>query len=69
MREESLDFQLSELLARFVLHPEWAAELNRLVDKDEKETTQIATASVQEMRAKIAVLDGKIARLVDLFIE
>jgi len=31
-----LDFQLSELLARFVLPPEWAAELNRLVDKRRK---------------------------------
>ena len=64
-----LDFQLSELLARFVLPPEWAAELNRLVDKDEQETSQIAAASVQEMRAKIAALDGKIARLTDLFVE
>ncbi len=69
VREESLNFQLSELLARFVLPLEWAAELNRLMDKDEKETTQIAAASVQEMRSKIAVLDGKIARLTDLFIE
>ena len=69
VREESLDFQLSELLARFVLPPEWATELNRLADKDEKEVTQIAAASVEVMRAKIASLDGKIARLVDLFVE
>ena len=69
VREESLDLQLSELLARFVLPPEWAAELNRIVDKDEKETSQIAAASVQEMRSKIASLDGKIARLTDLFVE
>ncbi len=69
VREESLDFQLSELLARFILPPEWAAELNRLADKDEKETSQIAAVSVQEMRSKIASLDGKIARLTDLFIE
>ncbi len=69
VREEALDFQLSELLARFVLPPEWAAELNRLADKDEKETSQIAAASVQEMRAKIAALDGKIARLTDLFVD
>ena len=69
VREETLDFQLSELLARFVLPPEWAAELNRLADKDEKDATQIAAASVQEMRAKIASLDGKIARLTDLFVD
>ena len=69
VREEALDFQLSELLARFVLPPEWAGELNRLMDKDEKDTSQIAAATVQEMRSKIAVLDGKIARLTDLFVE
>ena len=69
VREETLDFQLSELLARFVLPPEWAAELNRMSDKDEKETTQIAAVSIQEMRSKIAELDGKIARLTDLFVE
>ena len=69
VREEALDSQLSELLERFVLPPEWAAELNCLADKDEKDATQIAAASVQEMRSKIAVLDGKIVRLTDLFIE
>ena len=69
VREEALDFQLSELLARFVLPPEWAAELNRMADKDAQEANQNVAASVQEMRAKIAELDGKIARLVDLFVE
>jgi DNA repair exonuclease SbcCD ATPase subunit len=69
VREESLDFQLSELLARFVLPPEWAAELNRLADQDAKNDSQNAAASVQEMRSKIASLDGKIARITDLFVE
>jgi len=69
VREEALDFQLSELLARFVLPPEWAAELNRLADRDAKNDSQNAAASVQEMRSKIAELDGKIARITDLFVE
>jgi len=59
VREEALDFQLSELLARFVLPPEWAAELNRMADKDAKNDSQNAAVSVQEMRSKIAELDGK----------
>ena len=69
VREEVLDTQLSELLSRFHLPREWAEELNRMADRDEKEATQTAAASVQEMRAKIAELDGKIARLTDLFVE
>src|SRR3989344_3551942 len=69
IREEALDTQLSELLSRFHLPPHWAEELNRMADRDEKEATQTAAASVQAMRAKIAELDGKIARLTDLFVE
>lgn len=40
-----------------------------MADKDEKEIEQTTTASVQEMRATIAELDSKIARLTDLFVE
>ena len=40
-----------------------------MADKDAQEANQTAAASVQEMRTKIAELDGKIARLVDLFVE
>jgi len=69
VREESLDSQLSELLARFVLPSEWAVELNRMADKDAQDTSKIAAASIQETRAQIGSLDAKIARLTDLFIE
>src|SRR3989344_4069773 len=40
-----------------------------MTGRDESEATQMAAASVQEMRAKIAELDGKIARITDLFVE
>ena len=69
MREEELDTELSDLLSRFHLPHHWAEELNRMADKDEKDATQTRAASVQGMRAKIADLDGKIARLTDLFVE
>ena len=69
IRQEALDAELSDLLSRFHLPPEWAEEMNKLADKDEKDASQIAAASVQEMRAKIAELNGKIARLTDLFVE
>jgi TolA-binding protein len=52
-----------------LLPPEWAAELNRLADRDAKNDSQNAAASVQEMQATIAELDGKIARITDLFVE
>ena len=69
VRQEELDSQLSELLSRFHLPREWVEELNKMADRDAQEASQSAAASVQAMRAKIADLDGKIARLTDLFVE
>ena len=40
-----------------------------MATKDAADSTQTAAASVQGMRAKIADLDGKIARITDLFVE
>ena len=40
-----------------------------MAEKDAQEATQTTAASVQAMRAKIAELDGKIARITDLFVE
>ena len=69
VREEVLDSNLSHLLSKFVLPKEWANELHKMTERDEKEITHSTMASVQEMRAKIADLDGKIARITDLFVE
>src|SRR3990167_6373050 len=69
IREETLDAQLSKLLSRFHLPRHWAEELDRMATKDAAEASQTTAASVQAMRAKIADLDGKIARLTDLFVE
>ena len=69
IREEKLDAELSNLLSRFHLPREWAEEMNKLADTDAQEAEQSAAASVQTMRAKIAEIDGKIARITDLFVE
>ena len=69
VREEALDAQLSGLLAKFVLPSHWAKELDAMAERDVAEASQTTAASVQAMRAKIAELDGKIARLTDLFVE
>ena len=69
MREEALDAELSALLALFHLPREWAEEMNKMADKDAQEAEQSATASISALRTEIAALDGKIARLTDLFVE
>ena len=69
IREEVLDSQLSALLIKLVMPVEWANELNKMLEKDEIKTTHSTTASLQAMRANIAELNGKIARITDLFVE
>ena len=69
VREEILDTQLSAILSKLVLPSEWAKELNKMLDKDELETTHSAASSVQALRADIAEINSKIARITDLFVE
>ncbi len=69
VREEALDAELSSLLARFHLPRSWAEEMNKLADKDAHDASANAEASIRALRAEIAVYDGKIARLTDLFVE
>jgi DNA invertase Pin-like site-specific DNA recombinase len=69
IREEVLDAELSSLLARFHLPRSWAEEMNKMADRDAQETAQSATVSISALRVEITALDGKIARLTDLFVE
>ena len=67
--ESALDAELSALLAKFHLPPAWAAELNRMAENDATDAAQTTAASVSALRADIAALDTKIARITDLFVE
>ena len=54
---------------KLVLPSEWASELSRMADQEEKELTQSAAVSVQALQAQISILTEKIARITDLFVE
>ncbi len=69
LREEALDAELSSLLSRFHLPRSWAEEMNKMADKDAHDASANAETSIRALRAEIAVCDGKIARLTDLFVE
>src|SRR3989344_2801252 len=69
LREEKLDAELSDLLSRFHLPHHWAVEMERMATEDAQEAEQSATASISALRAEIIALNGKIARLTDLFVE
>jgi DNA invertase Pin-like site-specific DNA recombinase len=69
IREETLSVQLSNLLSLYVIPTDWTQELRRLANEDEQKAESIAMTTMQELRAKIAQLDGKMSRFVDLYSE
>ena len=69
IRQEELDKQLSSLLQKFSLRPDWAAGLRTMLEKDKKEAAQFSTAFVQESREKIKTISLKLQRLLDGYLE
>jgi len=69
IRQEVLDEQLSTLLQKFSLRPDWAVELREMLEKDKKKATQSATAFVQEVREKIRTIQIKLQRLLDGYLD
>ena len=69
IRQEELDKQLSSLLQKFSLRPEWAAGLRKMLEKDKKEAAQSSTAFVQEARERIKTISLKLQRLLDGYLE
>src|SRR3989338_7844087 len=69
IREEELDRQLSSLLQKFSLRPDWAEEMNKILEKDKKESAQSATAFVQESETKVKTISIKLQRLLDGYLE
>ena len=68
LSETALDAELSDLLSRFHLPSHWAAELEKMAEKDAADAAHTAAASVSALRADITALDAKIARLTDLYV-
>ena len=45
VREETLVSQLSEIIGQYALPTDWATELSKLADKDEREVLQSSAAA------------------------
>ncbi|KKS36692.1 MAG: Recombinase [Parcubacteria group bacterium GW2011_GWA2_42_14] len=68
-REEELDRQLSSLIQKVSLRPDWAAELNAMLEKEKTEAAQSSTAFVQESQERIRAIQTKLQRLLDGYLE
>ncbi len=69
IREEELDRQLSKMIQKVSLSQDWAEELLKMADKDEKEAAQSCAAFVQEAREKIKEINIKLQRLLDAYLD
>ena len=69
IRQGELDKQLSSLLQKFSLRPDWAAQMNKMLEKDKKESAQFCIAFVQEGETKIQTIKVKLQRLLDGYLD
>jgi len=69
IRQESLDQQISSLLQKFSLREDWAEDLLKMLEKDKLETAQSSAAFVQEAGEKIKIINIKLQRLLDGYLE
>ncbi len=69
IREELLDKQLSNLLQPYKMPPDWATEISKMSDRDEKEAIQSASAIVQGYKAEIQAISQKLQRLLNAYLD
>ena len=69
IRQEVLDKQISSLLQKISLRPDWAKKLQIRLEKDKKESAQSVSAFVQVSQEKIRIIQTKLQRLLDGYLE
>ena len=69
IRQEELDKQISFLLQKVSLRPDWAEKLLKMTEADKEKSAQSTSAFVQESREKIKKINIKLQRLLDGYLE
>ena len=69
VREEELDRQLSSLIQKVSLRPDWAEKLLAMAEKDKAVSAQSVSAFVLESQNKIRAIQTKLQRLLDGYLE
>jgi hypothetical protein len=69
IRQEELDKQISSLLQKVSLRPDWAEKLLEMAEKDKTKSAQSVSAFVQEAQDKIRAINIKLQRLLDGYLE
>jgi predicted metal-dependent hydrolase len=69
IREEKLDRQLSSMIQKFSLRPDWAEKLLIMAESDKEKSAQSISAFVLEAQDKIRAIQMKLQRLLDGYLE
>ncbi len=69
VRQEELERQLGGLLTTFALRHDWADEMLKLVDAERKESTESANAMAERKSAEVAVIAGKVQKLLEAYLD
>ena len=69
VREESLDEQLSVLLADTALPAVWAKRLNQMLAEDKQNLSQTAQVGAEVAQKQLKVVNEKLSRLLDGYLE
>lgn len=69
VRQEELDRQLSSLIQKFSLRPDWAEEMREMLEKEKLKSAQSSAAFVQESQKRIRFIQTKLQRLLDGYLE
>ena len=65
VREEVLDRQLSSLIKHTALSTVWADKMREKLESDKADSAQSVSAFVQQTRDQVSVINGKLQRLLD----
>ena len=69
VREEILDRQLSSLIQKVSLRPDWAEKLLVMAERDKEQSAQSVAAFVRESEDTIRAIQIKLQRLLDGYLE
>ena len=69
VREEVLAADLSEILTHYTMPEDWAQDLSRRTDEDEKNISRTTDTFVRGLQEKIADIKRRIDVVTDLYIE
>ena len=69
IRQEALDEQISTMLQKVSLPPDWAEYLNTQLEKDRTDSAQFVSAFTHNAQERITAIQTKLQRLLDGYLE